>query len=61
MSTEQTYDDILTMLDALIIAEGDFEQYERLQAVLIEMAMLKHRKSFSHHLQHIADHLALTH
>jgi len=43
MTTDHLYDDALTILDALLDAEDDFEKASRLNACMIELAILKHK------------------
>jgi hypothetical protein len=38
----QLYDDALTILDALFEVEDDFDHAARLNAVMVELAVLKH-------------------
>jgi hypothetical protein len=41
---QMLYDEILTALHQLLDYEEDFEQAGRLQAVMVEMAVLKYRR-----------------
>ena len=42
ITQSQLYDDALTILDALLDAEDDFDHAARLNSVMIELAILKH-------------------